>query len=63
MIALRLEGYCRDLESALTRGHRPLASAVKAVLFANIRLVVTDAARHGHLSPGAKGVAGGAPPS
>lgn len=57
--ALRLEGYCSELERALTREHRPASSAVKAVLFANIRLVVSDAANQGHLSPCAQGPADG----
>jgi hypothetical protein len=47
--ALRLEGYCRDLERALNRGHRPDPKAVKAVLFANIRLLVREATRQGHV--------------
>ncbi len=47
--ALRLEGYCRKLEHALTQGHRPDPTAVKAVLFANIRLLVREARRQGHL--------------
>jgi HPt (histidine-containing phosphotransfer) domain-containing protein len=47
--ALRLEGYCHKLEQALKRGHRPDPATVKAVLFANIRLLVREAARQGHL--------------
>jgi HPt (histidine-containing phosphotransfer) domain-containing protein len=47
--ALRLEGYCRDLERALNRGHWPDPKPVKAVLFANIRLLVREATRQGHL--------------
>ncbi|MBT2523379.1 hypothetical protein [Arthrobacter sp. ISL-28] len=47
--ALRLEGYCRKVEQALRRGHKPDPAAVKAVLFANIRLLVREAARQGHL--------------
>jgi HPt (histidine-containing phosphotransfer) domain-containing protein len=47
--ALRLEGYCRKLEQALKHGHRADPAAVKAVLFANIRLLVREARRQGHL--------------
>jgi len=47
--ALRLEGYCRKLEHVLKHGHRPDPAAVKAVLFANIRLLVREARRQGHL--------------
>lgn len=47
--ALRLEKYCRDLERALNRGHWPDPKAAKAVLFANIRLLVREATRQGHL--------------
>ena len=47
--ALRLEGYCRKLEHALKLGHRPDPAAVKAVLFANIRLLVREARRQGYL--------------
>jgi hypothetical protein len=47
--ALRLEGYCQKLEHALKHGHRPDQIAVKAVLFANIRLLVREATRQGYL--------------
>lgn len=47
--AMRLEGYCQKVEQALKRGHRPDPATVKAVLFANIRLLVREAARQGHL--------------
>lgn len=43
--ALRLEGYCRTLENELKHGHAPDATAVWAVLFANIRLVIREASR------------------
>ncbi|GAA1259527.1 Hpt domain-containing protein [Arthrobacter pascens] len=46
---LRLEEYCQKLEHALKRGHRPDPVAVKAVLFANIRLLVREATRQGYL--------------
>ena len=47
--AQRLEAYCGTLENALKHGHAPDITAVKAVLFANIRLVVREASRRGHL--------------
>lgn len=47
--ALRLEEYSRELERQLVSGSRPDASAVKAALFSNIRLILRDAGRHGHL--------------
>lgn len=47
--ALRLEDYCRTLESALKDGHDPDTSTVRAVLFANIRLVIREASRRGYL--------------
>jgi hypothetical protein len=46
---LRLEEYCQKLEQAVKRGHRPDPVAVKAVLFANIRLLVREATRQGYL--------------
>jgi HPt (histidine-containing phosphotransfer) domain-containing protein len=49
--AQRLEAYCGTLESALKQGHSPDMTAVKAVLFANIRQVVREASRRGHLPP------------
>lgn len=49
--AQRLESYCASLESALRHGHSPDLTAVKAVLFANIRQVVREASRRGHLPP------------
>ncbi|MBT2555998.1 hypothetical protein [Arthrobacter sp. ISL-5] len=53
--ALRLESYCRDLETALKQGHSPDVTAVKAVLFANIRQVIREASRRGHLPPKSQG--------
>jgi len=53
--ARRLESYCAGLESALKHGHSPDMTAVKAVLFANIRLVVREASRRGHLPPKSHG--------
>ena len=47
--AFRLEAYCCDLERALKLGRAPDLEAVKAVLFANIRLVIREASRQGHL--------------
>lgn len=46
--ALRLEGFCDDLERALERGQSPATVSVKPVLFANIRLVVHAAAGQGY---------------
>ena len=56
--ARRLEFYCGSLESALKHGHTPDMAAVKAVLFANIRLVVREASRRGHLPPKSHGSPG-----
>ncbi|MGN7249682.1 hypothetical protein [Arthrobacter sp. SAFR-014] len=56
--ARRLESYCGSLESALKHGHSPDMTAVKAVLFANIRQVVREASRRGHLPPRAHGPSG-----
>ncbi|GAB15592.1 hypothetical protein ARGLB_085_02770 [Arthrobacter globiformis NBRC 12137] len=56
--AQRLEAYCRSLESALKHGHNPDMTAVKAVLFANIRQVVREASRRGHLPPKSHGPSG-----
>jgi hypothetical protein len=56
--ARRLESYCGGLESALKHGHSPDMTAVKAVLFANIRLVVREASRRGHLPPKPHGTSG-----
>ena len=53
--AQRLESYCASLESALKHGHSPDMAAVRAVLFANIRLVVREASRRGHLPPKSHG--------
>ncbi|MBT2548030.1 Hpt domain-containing protein [Arthrobacter sp. ISL-65] len=49
--ALRLESYCRDLERGLKRGHSPDVTAVTAGLFSNIRQVIREASRRGHLPP------------
>lgn len=49
--APRLEAYCGTLERALRHGHLPEPVAVKAVLFANIRLVVREASHRGLLAP------------
>lgn len=56
--AQRLEAYCANLETALKHGHNPDMTAVKAVLFANIRQVVREASRRGHLPPRSHGSAG-----
>jgi len=56
--AQRLEAYCGSLESALKHGHNPDMTAVKAVLFANIRQVVREASRRGHLPPKSHGAPG-----
>jgi HPt (histidine-containing phosphotransfer) domain-containing protein len=56
--AQRLEAYCGSLESALKHGHNPDMTAVKAVLFANIRQVVREASRRGHLPPKSHGSSG-----
>lgn len=56
--AQRLEAYCGTLENALKHGHAPDITAVKAVLFANIRLVVREASRRGHLPPKSQGSPG-----
>ena len=56
--AQRLEAYCASLESALKHGHNPDMTAVKAVLFANIRQVVREASRRGHLPPKSHGSPG-----
>jgi hypothetical protein len=56
--AQRLEAYCGTLENALKHGHAPDIAAVKAVLFANIRLVVREASRRGHLPPKPQGSSG-----
>lgn len=50
--ALRLEGFCDDLERALERGEGPATVSVKRVLFANIRLVVYAAAWQGYFPTG-----------
>ncbi|MGN7250186.1 Hpt domain-containing protein [Arthrobacter sp. SAFR-014] len=47
--ALRLERCCKELESRIRRGQRLEPDAVRAVLYANIRLLVREAARQGHL--------------
>lgn len=46
--ALRLEALCADLERALENGQGPGVVSVKAVLFANIRLVVHASAGQGY---------------
>lgn len=46
--ALRLEGLCDDLERALESGQSPGPVAVKAVMFANVRLVIHAAAAQGY---------------
>jgi histidine phosphotransfer protein HptB len=56
--ALRLEEYCRTLESALKRGHIPDTTAVRPILFANIRHVIREASRRGHLPPKSQGPVG-----
>ena len=53
--AQRLESYCGSLESALKQGLSPDMTVVKAVLFANIRQVVREASRRGHLPPKSHG--------
>ena len=47
--ARRLERCCKDLESRIRRGQRLEPDAVRAVLYANIRLLVREAGRQGHL--------------
>jgi HPt (histidine-containing phosphotransfer) domain-containing protein len=47
--ALRLERCCQELELRIRRGQRLDPLAVKAVLYANIRLLVREAARQGHI--------------
>lgn len=47
--ALRLERCCRELESRIRRGQRLEPDAIRAVLYANIRLLVREAGRQGHL--------------
>jgi HPt (histidine-containing phosphotransfer) domain-containing protein len=47
--ALRLERCCKELESRIRRGQRLEPDAVRAVLYANIRLLVREAGRQGHL--------------
>jgi HPt (histidine-containing phosphotransfer) domain-containing protein len=47
--ALRLERCCKELESRVRRGQRLEPDAVRAVLYANIRLLVREAGRQGHL--------------
>lgn len=47
--ALRLERCCKELESRIRRGQRLEPDAVRAVLYANIRLLVREAGQQGHL--------------
>jgi HPt (histidine-containing phosphotransfer) domain-containing protein len=47
--ALRLERCCKELESRIRRGQRLEPDAVRAVLYANIRLLVREAGRQVHL--------------
>ena len=47
--ALRLERCCKELESRIRRGQRLEPDAIRAVLYANIRLLVREAGRQGHL--------------
>lgn len=47
--ALRLKSYSLDLERQLATGSRPDASAVKATLYTNIRLILHEARSQGHL--------------
>jgi HPt (histidine-containing phosphotransfer) domain-containing protein len=47
--ALRLERCCKELEARIRRGQRLEPDAVRAVLYANIRLLVREAGRQGHL--------------
>ena len=47
--ALRLERCCKELESRIRRGQRLEPDAVRAVLYANIRLLVREAGRQGYL--------------
>jgi HPt (histidine-containing phosphotransfer) domain-containing protein len=47
--AFRLEAYCSDLERALKLGRAPDQGAIRAVLSANMRLVIREASRQGHL--------------
>ena len=49
--ALRLERCCKELELRIRRGQRLEPDAVRAVLYANIRLLVREAGRQGHLPP------------
>ncbi|WP_185982248.1 Hpt domain-containing protein [Arthrobacter sp. KBS0703] len=49
--ALRLERCCQELEFRIRRGQRLDPLTVRAVLFANIRLLVREAARQGHIPP------------
>ena len=47
--AFRLEAYCSDLERALKLGRAPDQGAIRVVLSANMRLVIREASRQGHL--------------
>ena len=47
--ALRLERCCKELESRIRHGQRLEPDAIRAVLYANIRLLVREAGRQGHL--------------
>ena len=47
--ALRLERCCSELEARIRRGQRLEPDAIRAVLYANIRLLVREASRQGHL--------------
>ncbi|APX03709.1 MULTISPECIES: Hpt domain-containing protein [Arthrobacter] len=47
--ALRLERCCSELEARIRRGQRLEPDAIRAVLYANIRLLVREAGRQGHL--------------
>jgi hypothetical protein len=49
--AARLAAYCRELEAAVKTGKSPDAAAVKTKLPAQIRNVIREASRRGHLPP------------
>lgn len=60
--ALRLEGYCRELERVLSRGHRPDPSAVRTAL-RQYPTVIHDGVSQGYLPHRPSGPAGEALPS
>lgn len=47
--ALRLESYCRELETGLKQGQSPDVTAVKAAVAANIGQIIREASSRGHL--------------